>query len=192
MKERPILFSGPMVRAIMEGQKTQTRRVIGLAQFGRSDTPGYGWTFRGTRNGGRGHLWQDFRHEQMLRLCKFGTPGDRLWVRETFSDSEPVFYRADGIANDSDMRWKPSIFMPRELSRLTLEIVAVRVERVQDISHDDAVAEGCFRIEPCAEYPHGNAWGRLGFSHLWDTINAVRGHGWENNPWVWVVEFKRI
>lgn len=101
-KERPILFSGDMVRAIRDGKKTQTRRIVKFKQFGRSYTPGYDWTFRGTR---RGHtsssLWQDLRHDELLQLCPYGVRGDRLWVRETWapvnSECGPGFtYKADG------------------------------------------------------------------------------------------------
>jgi hypothetical protein len=164
MNERPILFSGEMVRAILEGRKTQTRRVI----------------------------------KPQLRInykCPYGQPGDRLWVRETWQCFKPnteeiinpntvniraLAYRA---TNEWRGKWRPSIHMPRWASRITLEITAVRVERLQDIGEVDAMREG----DPTCENTHID-W----FRALWDSINAKRGYSWESNPWVWVVEFQRI
>lgn len=170
MKEHPILFSGAMVRAILAGEKTQTRRLIGLSSFKPSETPGYAWTFRGRApvrsvaqqlRHPRG-CWQDLHHDALLKLCPYGGPGDRLWVRETWAkvhgedgpDGTPnVVFRA----HDSSSRltgvdrygrprlvcgWRPSIHMPRWASRLTLEVTEVRVERLQSITWLDARAEG--------------------------------------------------
>lgn len=197
MKERPILFSGAMVRAILAGVKTQTRRVakrlcgFTIRELHPSGTPGYDWTFRCQRG-----LWQDFRHEDLLRLCPYGVPGDTLWVRETWGlwDTLPsdgptcatVFYRATG-GDSRELRhqlWRPSIHMPRWASRLTLSITDVRVERLRDISERDAISEGC----QCAHVPPSLT--NVGaYANLWESIN---GEGsWSANPWVWVIAFER-
>lgn len=222
MKERPILFNAEMVRAVLDGRKTQTRRVVKFPvkrwQFMEdyhgedldgwlADTPdaaewcGWGWC--------EGRQVQNTPH---LR-CPYGARGDKLWVRETWridmaggstidgaSDfSYDVSYRAGG--DDLELRhagsldddpyiktadsgpehgWRPSIFMPRWASRITLEVAGVRVERVQEITHDDALAEG-ISTAPID-----------GFADLWGSINDKRGYSWDSNPWVWVVEFKVI
>lgn len=150
--------------------------------------------------------------------CPYGGPGDRLWVRETFNRTDPgglnglYYYRADtgfpwGDAYIGIEAWKPSIFMPREASRITLEITDVRLERVQDISEADAIAEGLYKFSgrQLCGMPEVDTWdGRNFFYHpdtraarfdywnLWDKINAKRGFGWDKNPWVWVITFKRI
>jgi len=176
MKERPILFSGQMVRAILEGRKTMTRRVIKPQPVGAWAAPG-------------------------KTACPYGQPGDRLWVRETFATLCPGSYEeekpragahqdirykasdrmADCSADIRGYRWRPSIFMPRWASRINLEITAVRVERVKDISINDAHAEGMTGTHTLGD-----------FRELWDSINSKRGHGWDANSWVWVVEFKRV
>lgn len=199
--ERPILFSGPMVRAILDGLKSQTRR--GLRPQPKHQHEGMypdrynhgpDWCFWLPDN--------RITNEQSWR-CPYGEPGDRLWVRETWRcfggreseyqrDQKSIIYRATADTADAVCgEWRPSIFMPRWACRIELEIVNVRIERVNEISHEDAVAEGCYRIEPCEAYPNGNAWGRAGFAALWDKLNKSRGLGWDAKPYVWVVEFKR-
>lgn len=207
MKEHPILFSTPMVRAILDGNKTQTRRIV-KPQPPENDLPScpefyhpikydrYGDMIPGEKQFGiYGGGW-DVK-------CPYGKPGDRLWVRETFcigkvvagedddwyisqcKDENDIIYKEAAIREGiglSEVTWKPSIFMPRSASRITLEITGVRVERLQDISDDDALAEG---IEP------GRVSHVLEFMELWDSINADRGYGWSTNPWVWVIEFKK-
>lgn len=189
--EHPILFSTEMVRAILDDRKTMTRRVIRKQPAGEWAAPG-----RST--------------------CPYGQPGGGLWVRETFAlrqDCEPdtdkarhyVMYRADGSDpadgmnwHDYGGKWKPSIFMPRWASRITLELTGVRVERLQEISEDDAISEGVRGMEK--ELSGGDSGlesayilnARNAFSALWDTINARRGFSWETNPWVWVLTFKRL
>ena len=188
MKERPILFSGPMVKAILEGRKTQTRRVL------KPQPPSIkGQQVWPNKNGDwsywiDGSFWQDVK-------CFYGVPGNRLWVRETFAKNIPwcphgLTYRVDHIDARGDgpahpIKWCPSIFMSRWASRITLEITGIRVERVQDISDDDAKAEGVMDIGIKARGGY-----RSGFADLWDSTNAKRGLGWEQNPWVWVIEFK--
>ncbi len=199
MKERPILFSAPMVRALLDGSKTQTRRIV-------KPQPEDSWV-----DDGHGNPTQ----------CPYGDPVDRLWVRETWQywdwteDGMPwIKYRADDsikffdstipeewaerveniwaeLSEDlnylidnaaRDQKWRPSIFMPRWASRITLEITGVRVEPLRDISMQDAFAEGCMlstsKTEP------------LDYQNLWDTINGKGS--WDANPWVWVIEFKMI
>ena len=195
MKERPILFSGPMVRAILEGRKTMTRRVVrdlvSVEHLGARHVPM-------VKHCGNWYL----PHER----SPYGQPGDRLWVRETFSDTwelgdypgEP-FYKAtyldDWKSHDPQnwaVKWRPSIFMPRSSSRILLEVTAVRVERVQDISERDATAEGCIASNDDLTDGYFDIPARSSFETLWDSINASRGYGWDSNPWVWVVEFKAI
>lgn len=236
--ERPILFSSPMVRAILAGQKTQARRLVGLDTLHRSNTPGYDWTWRGQapvrsiaqQRRHPGGCWQDVSNERLMSLCPFGTPGDRLWVRETWSpDHRDVYpcistvYRADCGFTDEEarehrhcnyertgerhfeclacagFRWRPSIFMKRRDSRLTLEVTSVRVERLQDIDGHGAKAEG-LRLPECGCEPcrmsatmctaDQGAYAEE-FWHLWDAINSKRAP-WASNPWVWVVSFKRV
>jgi hypothetical protein len=160
MKDKPILFSGPMVSKILIGQKTQTRRVI----KGPGEIPGVGII-----KSGDDEEWPVLSSPYHLGMI--------LWVRETWNlvDRGKILYRAD--YDMPGMRWKPSIFMPREACRIRLEVVAVRAEELQDISEEDARAEG---VKSVASY-----------SELWDELNFDRGYGWRKNPFVWVVEFRR-
>ena len=208
MKERPILFSAPMVRAILTGQKTQTRRAFNertmklmhaAAQCGEVS-----WFMDEGRLGKN-----DIPYIQ--QFSPYGQPGGRLWVRETWQHAnsphgpyEPgctCFYRADywddphGMDGEKSPEgkyraWIPSIHMPRAASRINLEVVHVRVEKLQDISEADAIAEG-------APGGHGSIPGYLyaatpheHYRHIWESINGAGS--WDKNPWVWVVEFKRI
>lgn len=205
MGEKPILFSGEMVRAILDGRKTQTRRVV------KPQPVRAGW------NEGhfeKGAYWRDWPY-----MCPYGHPGDRLWVRETWQRVEAVdgcgiVYRADEriLAVDYDgefrenerlrvpfvelkdfideeMLWLPSIHMPRWACRIALEIVAVRLERLQEITEEDARAEGVVW-----QRDFGNGLeardARPVFVQLWASINGVAS--WNENPWVWVVEFRRL
>lgn len=175
MKERPILFSGPMVRAILDGRKTMTRRVI-------KNVPEILMTGKAIPElmGAYKKAW--------VTTCPYGQPGDRLWVREKWACLDPtkrtrVLYAVD--RGPKDYLWHSPIFMPRWASRLTREITAVRVERVQDITEEDAWAEG-FNDDD------GYSSARMWFMNIWDSINAKRGYGWDANPWVWVISFKRI
>lgn len=189
MRARPILFSAPMVDALLDGRKTQTRRVAKLTDSGRLKAPG------SSRN------WHPHDREA-VRACPYGAPGDLLWVRETWSevgaglDPQIPVYRAtypacvprdcENVPDDireAGYRWKPSIHMPRRLSRLTLRVTAVRVERLQDISVNDAQAEG---VDLAAW-----EWGEVAVGHfatLWDSINGPGS--WDANPWVWAVSFE--
>ncbi len=182
--ERPILFSSPMVRAILDGRKTQTRRVIKPqpepVMEVLSDGPHVTYTIN-ARNTSDYH-------------CPYGGAGDRLWVRETWcphwagddcgEGPQGVCYAATNREPDP-LRWRPSIHMPRWASRITLTVTGVRVERVQDITEADAEAEGC-----CVGVGAGNWRNTVHmFQGLWDSINAKRGYWWDENPWVWVVKF---
>lgn len=258
VRERPILFSAPMVRAILDGKKTQTRRIVknetgacsecfaaavphnegdgGVGIFGTDPYLRVAYCEHADRGGGR------------IR-CRHGAVGERLWIKETFqiecnrgiedsttypprfNDGRPVqwheeddwgrwwqqpHYRAtDGEENDlvdyeeedengddKPLGWKPSIFMPRWASRIDLEIASVRVERLQEITEDDARAEGIHHHDGspfqslgpggCAQVPTTMVVeARSEFRHLWDGINGERA-AWSTNPWVWVVSFKRI
>lgn len=190
-RERPILFQGAMVRALLSGAKTQTRRVMKPDGQYRLDLvcPADGGPSR----------------------CPYGQPGDRLWVREShwwFPDecdpetgytppiltAEDVEYRADG--EKPGRVWRPSIHMHRWASRITLEVAGVRVERLQDISEADAQAEGIGEfiggwacLTDDAPQQAGNT-PKKGYRHLWERINGPGS--WDVNPWVWVVEFRRI
>ncbi|WP_207000632.1 hypothetical protein [Trinickia mobilis] len=222
MIERPILFSGPMVRAILDGRKTQTRRVV----------KGFALELLHPDN-----FTPEYVALPENDLSPYGYAGDHLWVKETFvafgrwetryseekgrdewhfvdMTVEAGFaYRFDGADPDARRRagaaptWhtRPSIFMPRAASRITLENAGVRVERLNSISEADAIAEGIER--------HYTGWRpyttmfyeadgvtpanylrdpRDSYRQLWDSLNAARGYGWDVNPWVWVVEFRRV
>lgn len=201
--ERPILFSAPMVRAILAGTKTQTRRIV-KPQPPADCTTVYRPFAQEPNN------WQGACADDLIGWygkCPYGVPGDRLWGRESwqawteFNNVPPrevpptsrVNYLADG--NVWDAKKRPSMFMPRWASRITLEVTGARCERLQDISEADAIAEGAFQ-------ENGGWWGfdidgetgdgtpQEAYSSLWDTIN---GNGsWEANPWVWCVEFRMI
>lgn len=203
MNEHSILFSGPMVRAIMDGRKTQTRRIIKPQPVKSCNVDG------------------ETACELVAKGSPYGRPGDRLWVRETWASfgssrsitppvplSCQIRYDADntcqwrdvpdgarGVHHDASFRKRPSIYMPRWASRLTLEITAVRLERLQDITEADARAEGII----AQAYGYGVEGlhmslqtAREAFGCLWDGINAERGYPWADNPWVWVVEFQKV
>lgn len=215
MTERPILFSDAMARAILAGQKTQTRRLVGLHELKRSSTPGFDWTWRGRapvrsiaqQRRHPGGCWQDVREEDLRALCPYGVSGDRLWVREAWCPrsngallmekaQRPFFRATDG---DGDMPkphgwpWRPSIHMPRRACRLVLEVTEVRIERLQAITEDDARYEGVDVTAPTWTLEHKIGWAdgsrRDGFRALWDSINGERAP-WSSNPWVWVVAFR--
>jgi len=207
--ERPILFSGEMVRAILDGRKTQTRRVIKakVPCWNKPDDWQKGICFHGMVSFNNGpskqHQLRDFSVQ-----CPYGIPCDRLWVRETWQNTADmgICHPADNYvvyrATDPDWetmegwKWRPSIFMPREASRITLEITDIRVERVQDISEKDAEHEGLTEWQDFIYLsPDESRMTRdiiQAFSWLWDSLNAKRGYSWESNPWVWVIDFKKI
>ena len=201
MTDKPLLFSGPMVRALLEGRKTQTRRILKIrghktfSFFGPSDTAGYDWHLRDSQR-----RWHDLRDAQLRQRLGY-EPGDLIWVRETFNQSGfPWPNLAQGLGRlhyqaDPDHgwqpywgRWRPSIHMPRWASRLTLLVTDVRVQRLQDISEADAVAEGC-RGFVSADGEDGTS-PREEFQDLWNSLNADRGYGWEANPWVCALTFE--
>lgn len=198
MKERPILFNGAMVRAILAGNKTQTRREV-KHQPRRSDLlPCYVFPKNKEQANSfwpAGFLYPNAKDE-VLSLCPYGQVGDRLWVRETWAQTDgsheilPLAYRAtyDGRALIDD-RWRPSIHMPRWASRITLEIVNVRVERLQDISETDALEEG-ITYNDLPNNALDPARARTWFRGLWAKINGFESY--QANPWVWAIEFKRI
>ena len=197
MKERPILFSAPMVRALLAGTKTQTRRVVKKLPL--------------TLNRCTNSIEVDVKNIENGRFaelvaCPYGKPGDRLWVRETFGHFErnenfkpgcEVFYRADGNCLELEP-WRPSIHMPRWASRITLEITSVRVERLQEISIEDAKAEGAWGpddsiVQKVADYFGTDIFSanpRKAFQMLWESINGP--DSWAANPWVWAIEFRRV
>jgi len=211
MKERPILFSAPMVRALLDGSKTQTRRVVkGEFTHDPAGAQDAKWYFRGPKRA----CWDSYETlaELVAAHCPYGQPGDRLWVRETWAlddEDNALMYRADlGLGGDADdwernrldgaprFRWKPSIHMPRTASRITLEITGVRVERLQKISRGDAMAEGIVMLGdddgfglPDGSHFH-NTDPRISYWSLWEAINGAGSV--ETNPWVWVVEFKKV
>jgi hypothetical protein len=232
MKERPILFSAPMVRAILDGTKTQTRRVAPINDLTikpqGDDIVTWAVSFSKTVKGVfASYSGGKFTDEQARRIiasqfCPYGQPGDRLWVRETWMDlrgtgvehrptpasalqryayaaDTPRGSYGDEARKEYGLKWRPSIHMPRAVSRINLEVTGVRVERLQDISEADALAEG---IEHDQDISRGNiiGWrdyldrgGKCGtakgsYQSLWAAINGQSS--WDANPWVWVVEFK--
>jgi hypothetical protein len=209
VKERPILFSGAMVRALLDGRKGQTRRIVkGFAlELLRPD-----------------NFTPEYVALPENDLSPYGYAGDRLWVKETFvafgrwetrfnakkardewhfvdvTIESGFAYRFEGA--DPDARrlasalptWhtRPSIFMPRAASRITLEVARVRVERLQEISEDDSYAEGVHAGSWEYDNGEGTETARESYQCLWDSLNAARGYGWDANPWVWVVEFRKV
>lgn len=192
MKEKPILFSGPMVRAILEGRKTQTRRVVKPQPL----QPGPQCLRLYSRPDGL-FVWCSESGVALMEphemRCPYGQPSDRLWVRETWGkdDSGDFVFRADDWCEcpTADGKWKPSIFMPRSASRIALEITAVRVERLQSITNDDARAEG-IQDQPPRSWLGGGWREKAAYQDLWETINGPGS--WSKNPWVWCLEFRRL
>ena len=217
-KDRPILFSAPMVRALLAGTKTQTRRIVKYIPALGEPTE---WC-----HGYLSHNLSDIIGD-CSRYCTYGQPGDRLWVRETWChkmDDEGIVYNKDGgmdptcawyrasdpdvVAMDGDgfiksnkdgsesSAWKPSIHMPRWASRITLVITDIRVERLQDISEGDALAAGLKSMAPAFGHgwqsiaPVSGGWAHpvLAYRELWESINGPGS--WDLNPWVWAVSFK--
>lgn len=211
MKERPILFSAPMVRAILAGTKTQTRRVVKQQPVFDIYRRDWRWESKSAIATWSGDRPLSAALRGLCTHCPYGETGDRLWVRETFAvcgRGEAPVYRADSRVEVPGVRWKPSIFMRRMESRITLGVTGVRVERLQEISEADAKAEGVER-DPTPDDPAGRedprevgypsasdvahaeaTKHRRWYAALWDDIN---GNGsWASNPWVWVVEFRRV
>jgi len=207
----PILFKGAMVRAILEDHKNQTRRVIKPQPKPDTDVKsGYDWYQQDKRG-----LWNQYTTENFIeKRCRFA-PGTKRWVRETWRTYERgpdgengILYRADNEfcpiqnaetaasewvqAHRKEDKWRPSIFMPRWASRITLEVTDVRVQRIRDIQPDDILAEGISMLEACYEDCLGVTGLYRAFAELWDSINHSRGYGWGVNPYCWAVTFKRV
>ncbi len=197
-KFHPILFSTPMVQAILEGRKTMTRRLRGLEKI--NNYPGQ-WAYlfwKPTKE----HLFYNQKNagNKLSIKCPYGKVGDVLWVRETWNELMSSYYYK---ATDSEWcnKWKPSIFMPKAACRIFLEITEIKVERLQDITEDDAIKEGAHSFDEDLtneqrlhnyNHPSGRFYGpkKLGFKRLWQSINGP--NSWEANPFVWVISFKRI
>lgn len=211
--ERPILFSGEMVRAILDGRKTQTRRVV---KFSGPKNITYqsqchfdfksvipckkgGYVFWDSEYSNHLQEFHDkvYADERNGMQCPYGKPGDYLWVRETWDvrflegvNEKQLCFRADMTSikcpdkfkGELNYNWRPSIFMPRWASRILLEVVSVRVERLKEMKYEDLEREGLSGEVNCAI----DSW-----INLWNSINGKK-HPWESNPWVWVVEFKRV
>lgn len=199
MKYHPMIFSAESVRAVLRDAKTQTRRVI----VPQPDAGLRGSVFvpSGLEDG----------HGREIRTPYY--PEDRIWLKETwaqpFGESGAVFYRADGPDRADDGPWKSPRFMPRRASRITLEILFARPERLQEITEEDARAEGAGTTDVDDDYVSeiergtqerqlaellkgGQMSARFNYWMLWDDLNARRGYPWESNPWIWRIEFKRI
>lgn len=221
MKERPILFSGDMVRAILDGSKTQTRRLRALEPINKMPEC---WEYRGLNEYSGCFVFAEkgkssyYEPAQWIR-CPYGKIGDRLWVREAFSTvafgrdfGVEIVYAADeidfpkvrGLQIESkipgeyaaryrslDLKKHSSRFMPRWASCITLEIGDVRVERLQWITPNDALDEGG-GLNPTPVRQQYLAASQHAFANLWDSLNAKSGLGWDANPWVWVIEFWRV
>lgn len=195
-RERPIIIDSDSIQAVLRGRKTQTRRVISLRNTvrfediktnhnfditGVANHSGIYWTF------GLGWYIGGIRYYDAATIkCPYGIPGDRLWVRETWCyvgevPGPEIIYKA----TTPDFKgWASPIYMPRWASRITLEILSVRVERVQEISDSDCYAEGIkSELSDVLGEP------RIKYAELWDTLNAKRGYPWADNPWIWVIEF---
>ena len=223
-KERPIIFNTEMVKAILDNRKTMTRRVIkpqpSCAKMEIYDS----WEYKNWLNipkKDEGRVWIPTSNsgkvgifEKNYYKCPYGKIGQNLWVRETYSygcydfgtNRLTIHYKADGLDHEGH-KWFPSIFMPRKYSRIDLEITDIRVERVQNISRDDCIAEdvpqtyGEFKgLAPewaskdknDASYFYDNRTSRENFYLLWDSINAKRkGCSWIDNPWCWVICFEK-
>ena len=183
-QERPIIFNTEMVNAIVRGRKTQTRRVVKKTTNKNEPNKDFAIPFES------GTCYKD---------CPYGKPGDYLYVRETWYNpyyqshyskqtlkkrAEHTLYKANVNRNFNNFNWRPSIHMPKLFARIWLEITDVRVERIQNISESDCYVEGVKNTKGCSP--------RFPFGQLWDSINKDKGYGWEENPWVWVVEFKKI
>lgn len=201
MKERGMIFNGEMVRAILAGRKTQTRRAVSDRHLHMIDMASQAGECYPLDSGTDHSNSQSYYRE----WCPFGTVGDRIWVRETFATLEPGSYEpvkpqqgycqelryaaTDRLAkSDSDIRgykWIPSLHMPRWASRILLEITDVRVERLNSISDCDAIREGC----SAADMKSGDCMADV-FARLWASIYGEEN--WEANSWVWVIEFKRV
>jgi hypothetical protein len=176
VKEHPILFKTEMVKAILDGRKTQTRRII-------------------TPQPNNPYIDGDIIRKYLS--CRLGEVGDRLWVKETWDsdctcgspECTGVIYKAGYDGKIIPDKWRPSIFMPRKYSRITLGITDVKVQRLQDITTEDIIAEGIISTlrEHDAEVDL-----RDKYKVLWDSINFKRGYGWNTNPWVWVITFKKL
>lgn len=218
MTDRPILFSSPMVRAILAGEKTQTRRVLKMTAAGCLAAQGKLPVSYHRADGTMQHAFADDSGHHAWIGKNYAEVGDRLWVRETWrsetnggangDDSVEVRYAADGVVRRFEHRdvgaaWvepraclrgvnAPGIHMPRWASRITLEVTGVRVERLQGIAEQDAVAEGVRAVhEPTSNVQNGYTIpARDKFADLWSSINGAES--WEANPWVWVVEFRRV
>ncbi len=218
---RPILFSGPMIQAILSGRKTQTRRMVkpqppsrdffmkssgvDIGLWKPREWEG-GWRMSGPVGVARDEMKDTFPKDHEWH-CPYGLQGNRLWVRETWqyasgrSDvpvtDKPPCYRADGEYledwRERGLSWRPSIFMPRWASRITLEVECVRVERLNSISLEDAIAEGAPQSHPSIDFVSREFgfpdFSRSYFAQLWETINGKGS--WSKNPLVWVVEFSR-
>lgn len=183
-KEHPIIFNTDMVWRVTNGIKTQTRRPIKPQPFFRDGS--WHWDHKSYSPDKRCDFW-DYFEEFLLEsnVCPLGEVGDRLWVKETFGyDKEDrVIYRANRRGFTNQPKWRPSIHMSRSESRVLLEITALSVEQIQEISYSDYFKEG-FRLPT-------NDW-RADFGKMWNEIYEAKGYGWEANPYVWVVEFKIV
>jgi hypothetical protein len=210
VKERPILFSGPMVRAILDGRKTQTRRVVNP----QPDSTNLSVAYTPSNHDPRTIAMKDGRYSI---FCPYGRPGDRLWVRETWrtwrsldhckpsglAEGAAIAYEADGRTNINNHeagplidagRIRQSIFMRKWMSRITLEITGIRVKRLQDINPHDALAEGIYLNQndwwECGNGLRGEESPTAAYRALWETINGPGS--WAANPFVWVIEFTPV
>jgi len=207
VSKKPILFSGEMVRAILDGRKTQTRRVMNpeppLFYLGAG-----GWYPHSEHSKKKHYVNKEhFLKGVPVDFSPYGQPGHKLWVRETWwkipeptpkelrdgADTWPLAAYPATDNNEDYLEWgwkrKPSIHMPRWASRILLTVENIRIERLQDVSEDDAIQEGCSYQIKDSKYFHRSARGA--FMLTWNRINAKRGYGWSANPWVWVVTFRR-
>jgi hypothetical protein len=206
MKEKPIIFSTPMVKAILDGTKTMTRRVI------KPQPPESVEHFVYYVTVSDDGIYEGMNNKIGYPICKIKQKhnvGDILWVRETYTKVDDHYvYLADYPLEIYPCKMKPSIFMPKEAARIFLKVKSVSIERLQDITEKDAKVEGvtpCFWFQPYGKSdeesihftkPGNEQWQqdityKAAFFNLWESLNAKRGYSWETNPWVWVYEFER-